>query len=103
MKKSIIALILSIALLVCMTACSGSKDPEPTPGGNTPPSVTQTIYEKLDGLADLNYQQIKLSIVMITGDIELSANYTLTQCNVSYSVEQLNILPVIITIESLIC
>lgn len=51
------------------------------------------IYKKLDGFADLNYQQIKLSIVTITGDIELSANYTLTQNNVSYSVEQLNMLP----------
>ena len=93
MKRSIIALILSIALLVCMTACSGSKDSEPTPGGDTPPLVAQTIYEKLDGFADLNYQQIKLSIVTVTGDIQLSANYTLTQSNVSYSVEQLNMFP----------
>ena len=98
MKKSIVALILSFALLMCMTACSGSKDPEPTPGGDTttptpPPPVTETIYDKLDDFADLNYQQIKLSIVTVTGDIQLSANYTLTPSNVSYSVEQLNMLP----------
>ena len=98
MKKTIVALILSFALLTCMTACSGSKDPEPTPGGDTttptpPPPVTETIYDKLDDFADLNYQQIKLSIVTVTDDIQLSANYTLTQNNVSYSVEQLNMLP----------
>ena len=98
MKKSIIALILSFALLMCMTACSGSKDPEPTTGGESttptpPPPVTETIYDKLDDFADLNYQQIKLSIVTVTGDIQLSANYTLMQSNVSYSVEQLNMLP----------
>ena len=96
MKKSIIALILSFVLLMCMTACSGSKDPEPTPGGDTTtptPSVTETIFDKLDDFADLNYQQIKLTIVTVTGDIQLSANYTLTQSNVSYSVEQLNMLP----------
>ena len=50
-------------------------------------------YDKLDDFADLNYQQIKLTIVTVTGDIQLSANYTLTQSNVSYSVEQLNMLP----------
>ena len=93
MKRSIIALVLSFALLMCMTACSGSKDPEPTPGGDTPPPVTQTIYEKLDEFADLNYQQIKLAVVTVTGEIQLSAKYTLTQSNVSYSVEQLNMLP----------
>ena len=100
MKKSIIALILSFALLMCMTACSGSKNPEPTPGGDTTPPtptptppVTETIYDKLDDFADLIYQQIKLSIVTVTGDIQLSANYTLMQSNVSYSVEQLNMLP----------
>ena len=98
MKKSIIALILSFVLLMCMTACSGSKDPEPTPGGDTTtpttlPPVTETVYDKLDDFADLNYQQIKLTIVTVTGDIQLSANYTLTRSNVSYSVEQLNMLP----------
>ena len=93
MKKIIILLITVAMLLMCMTACSGSKNPEPTPGGDTPPPVTQTIYEKLDRFADLNYQQIKLSIITVTGNMELSANYTLKQSNVSYSVEQLNMLP----------
>ena len=94
MKKSIIALILSFALLTCMTACSGSKkDPEPTPGGDNTPNVTETVYDKLDKFADLKYQQIKLAVVTVTGGIQLSANYTLTENNVTYSVEQLNMLP----------
>ena len=92
MKKSIIALILSIVLLICMTACSGTQNPEPTPDDSNSPA-TPTIYDKLDDFSDLNYQQIKLTIVTVTGDIQLSANYTLTQNNVSYSVEQLNMLP----------
>ena len=98
MKKIIISIVLLLSLLMCMTACSGSKNPEPTPGGDTttptPPSqATETIYDKLDDFADLNYQQIKLTIVTVTDDIQLSANYTLSQSNVSYSVEQLNMLP----------
>ena len=94
----IISAVLSVTILVGITLGSGSKDPEPTPSGDTttsvpPPHATETIYDKLDDFADLNYQKIKLTIVTVTGDIQLSANYTLTQSNVSYSVEQLNMLP----------
>ena len=96
--KKIISFILCIALLICMAACSKPKDPVQTTTGSSvsggdQPSVTQTVYEKLDGLADMTYQKIKLDIVTVTGDIQLSASYTLTENNVSYSVEQLNLLP----------
>ena len=93
--KKIIAFILTVALLVCMAACSKPKDPIHTTGGNqgNSPSATQTVYEKLDGFAALNYQKIKLDIKTVTGDIELSASYTLTKNEVTYSVEQLNLLP----------
>lgn len=97
MKKSIIALILFVALLICMTACSEAKNSELTTDGNITASpsaaVTETTYDKLDYLTNLNYQQIRLTIVTVTGDIQLSANYILTQNYVSYSVEQLNMLP----------
>ena len=118
MKNSIIALILLLALLMCMTACSGSDDPEPTPDDDSsistpgdditkptpdddtpeptptpPPAETETVYDKLNALADVSYRQVKLIVVTITGDVTLSASYTLTNSFVSYSVEQLNMLP----------
>ena len=93
--KKIIAFILTVALLVCMAACSKPKDPVQTTGGNqgNKPSATQTVYEKLDGFAAQSYRKIKLDITTVTGDIELSASYTLTKNDVTYSVEQLSLLP----------
>ena len=95
--KKIISFILILALLVCMAACSKPKNPAQTTGssvsGGDQPSVTQTVYEKLDDLAEIHYQKVELDIVTVTGDIQLSASYTLTKNNVSYSVEQLNLLP----------
>jgi hypothetical protein len=81
-----------------MASCKGTKGSEDMSSGDeavssSSPAATETIYDKLDDFADLTYQQIKLTIVTVTGDIQLSANYTLTQSNVSYSVEQLNMLP----------
>ena len=95
MKKLIISIVLLFALLMYITACSGSKDPEPTPGGSdTPtPPISQTIYERLDGLADKEYKKVKVGVVTNTDDIQLSAEYVLTQYNVLYSIEQLNLLP----------
>ena len=101
MKKIIILLITVAMLLMCMTACSGSKDPEPTPTPTptpTPPDdpnppVTQTVYDLLDDLADQDYSNIKIDITVTTGFAELYSNYVLTQSNVVYSIEKLNLLP----------
>ena len=97
MKKIIILLITVAMLLMCMTACSGSKNPEPTPTPTPPddpnPPVTQTVYDLLDDLADQDYSNIKIDIVVTTGFAELYSNYTLTQSNVVYSIERLNLLP----------
>lgn len=93
MKKIIISIVLSVVLLICMTACSEIKIPGLVPGGDITPPVSAKIYEKLDDFADINYQQINLDVITVTGGVQLSANYTLTQSDVIYSVEQLNILP----------
>ena len=95
MKKIIISMVLLFALLMCITACSGSKDPEPTPGGSdTPtPPIPQTVYEKLDSFVDKEYKKVKVGVVTNTDNIQLSAEYVLTQYNVLYSIEQLNLLP----------
>ena len=47
----------------------------------------------LDDLADQDYSNIKIDIVVTTGFAELYSNYTLTQSNVVYSIERLNLLP----------
>ena len=40
-----------------------------------------------------SYSKVKLDIKTVTGDVELNASYTLTSQKVTYSVEQLNLLP----------
>ena len=101
MKKIIILLITVSMLLACMTACSGLKNPKPTPGGDNPtpppddtnPPITQTVYDLLDDLTEKKYSNIEIDIVTTTGFAELYSNYVLTQSNVVYSIEMLNLLP----------
>ena len=97
MKKIIILLITVAMLLMCMTACSGFFNPEPTPTPTQPddsnPPVTQNVYDLLNDLADQDYSNIKIDIVVTTGFAELYSNYVLTQSNVVYSIERLNLLP----------
>ncbi|MBO5938596.1 MAG: hypothetical protein J6Q82_03755 [Clostridia bacterium] len=102
MKKIAIVLIVLSMLLMCMTACSGSGDPEPTPTltptqtpppDDTNPPITPTIYDLLDSLVDKDYSTIEIDIVTTTGFAELYSNYVLTQSNVVYSIEKLNLLP----------
>ena len=99
MKKIIILLITVAMLLMCMTACSGffNSEPTPTPTPTPPddpnPPITQTVYDLLNDLADQDYSNIKIDIVATTGFAELYSNYVLTQSNVVYSIERLNSLP----------
>lgn len=89
MKKTILFLI-CIALLIAMTACLGPQEPEPTPDPKPP---TPTVYEKLNGFAELSYRQIDISIVTVIGKVELSSNFALNSENVAYSIEKLNTFP----------
>ena len=57
------------------------------------PDTDKTVYEVLNDLSKQNYSKIELNITTLTGDIQLSASYVLTAHKVSYSVEQLNMLP----------
>ena len=53
----------------------------------------QTVYDLLNDLADRDYSNIKIDITVTTGFAELYSNYVLTQSNVVYSIERLNLLP----------
>jgi hypothetical protein len=57
------------------------------------PDTDKTVCDVLQGLSKQNYGKIKLNITTLTGDIQLNAEYILTSSDVSYSVEQLNMLP----------
>ena len=91
MKKIITSMILLLVLLICMTACSGLKDNKPTSGEDS--TVEQTVYEQLDALTDVHYKKVKVRVVTDTDNVQLFAEYVLTQYNVQYSIEQLNKLP----------
>ena len=99
MKKIIISIVLILALLMSFVAC-GDKDSNETPSdGDTTPPITQpsepqkTVYDVLNGFTKQSYKKIQLDITTLTDDIELEANYTLTEKKVEYSIEQLNLLP----------
>ena len=89
MKKIIILLITVAMLLMCMTACDGPTNHPTLP----PDNPKQTVYELLDDLANKNYSNIEIDIVITTEFAELYSNYVLTQNEVVYSVEKLNLLP----------
>ena len=119
MKKTIIVLIAVAVLLIGITVGSGLKNPEPPPTStstttempmqtspppstqtstqisedNTDTQVTQTVYDKLCELSEQEYSSIKIDIVVTTGFAELYSNYVLTQNNMVYSVDKLNLLP----------
>lgn len=80
MKKRLLILMLSVVLLIGMTACAEND-------------YHKMICEQLDNLADKSYQGVNLRVVTTMGDVQLSANYNLTQDNISYSIECFNTLP----------
>lgn len=101
MKKIIISILMLCALLVSMAGCALPENPTPTPPGGNPPSenppsenppAEQTVYEKLDSLAEKAYKRVSLSIVTNTNGIELCAEYMMSANNVIYSVEKLNLI-----------
>lgn len=100
MKKIIIALILMLALLMSFVACSdGNTNENSNTEGSSqqttpqPPYPEKTVYDTLNELSKQNYSKILLNITTLTGDIELGANYVLKATNITYSIEQLNLLP----------
>ena len=106
MKKLLIIFAALSMLLMCMTACSGSEDPEPTPDPKPNPapggsdssdssdsSDTESVYELLDELADEDYSRVDIDVEVETGFAKLYSNYSVTRSSVIYSIEKLNLLP----------
>jgi hypothetical protein len=87
--KKIISVVLLLAFLMCITACGGSGNP---PSGGNPPAEA-TVYEVLNTLANKSYAKVNVKIETQTEGVQLSAEYALTQSNVQYKIEQLNLLP----------
>ena len=109
MKKILLSIVLLLALVVSIASCN---KPSPTPSPQTTPSENQqttpgsqettgggteqtpkTVYEILQELSQKQYSQVKLNIKTQMDDIELNASYILKNTDVTYSVEQLNLLP----------
>ncbi len=106
MKKILLSIVLLLAVIVSVASCNFSTltppaettpaettpDSQQTTGGNTQ-ETPKTVWETLQELSQQRYSKVKLNIKTVTGDIELNASYTLTNSNVTYSIEQLNLLP----------
>ena len=95
MKKIILSFILVFTLLMTLVACSGSGGGTASsrPEGTKEPSVVDTLYDRLNDLAEASYSMVELHITTQSGDVELKGAYVLTPDQVTYSVEQLNLLP----------
>ena len=93
MKKGILSFMMIVTLLLCATACGDVTD-ETHLNTEQGTETEKTTYELLNDLAKQRYSKVKLDVVTVTGDVELKANYVLTEKNVTYSVEQLNLLPI---------
>ena len=116
MKRILLSIVLLLAMIISVASCN-KPDPAPSPqtttsesqqttpngqettpdsqettGGDTE-ETPKTVYEILQELSQKQYSQVKLNIKTIMDDIELNASYTLKNTNVTYSVEQLNLLP----------
>ena len=102
MKKILLSIVLLLAMIIAMVSCN-QPNPEPSPQTTTPDSeqtiggdiqeTPKTVWEILQELSQKQYSKVELDIQTVTGNIELNANYILTNSNVNYSVEQLNLLP----------
>lgn len=96
MKKAVITFMIVALLLACMTACAdfrGDKNPPSSNnGGSNVPNEAST-YELLAEMVDKDYSKIEIDIVTTTDFAELNSNYVLTQTNVAYTIEKLNLLP----------
>ena len=95
MKKIVVLLIAVSIFLMSGGACGELFEPLPTSTSlldNTSSSETKAIFELLDDLTEKDYSNIEINIVITTDFAELHSNYSLTQNNVVYSIERLNLL-----------
>ena len=97
MKKIMISVILLLAILTGLSACSKSGKDSSSPSSSNvetqAPEHEQSVCELLNGMTRVTYQKISLHITTRTGDMELEGRYSLTQSKVTYSVERMNLLP----------
>lgn len=105
MKKRIISIIAIFVLLSCFVACDQNGDQQDTETSSNAEQTTQpqetesgdeqnrSVYDILGAFAKQSYGKVTLDITTLTGDFTLSANYSLTANEVTYSVERLNMLP----------
>ena len=100
MMKKLLCLSIIISLLICAAGCknqSGNVSDEFPPSENTPPveapGEISLALSKLLELIEKPYSSVDVNIAVTTDIAELSARYTVTQSKVTYSIEQLNLLP----------
>lgn len=79
MKKSVLAIIMVLTMLLSFTSCI--------------PKKYESLYDSLNKLCDVNYNKITVDVTSITSDGLLNAEYVLTSNQVTYEIEKFNMLP----------
>ena len=87
MKRILLSIVLIIAMLICTASCNKSNSTSPIP------ETSKNVWETLQKLSQKQYDEVKLDIQTVTDDIVLNASYILANSHVTYSIEQLNLLP----------
>ena len=87
MKRILLSIVLIIAMLICTASCNKSNSTSPIP------ETSENVWETLQKLSQKQYDEVKLDIQTVTDDIVLNASYILANSHVTYSIEQLNLLP----------
>ncbi len=99
MKKIIISIFLVLTILMTFIACDDKGDNHNKDSGSNSdqsaptPGTEKTTYDILNELVSKSYSKVKLNVSTVTGGVELNAVYTLTNSEIIYSVEQLNLFP----------
>lgn len=85
MKKIFLHFIFIALFLCCSVSCFDDNN-------NLSSGDDEKVWEVLQQLSEKQYSTVMLKINTITDDIELNANYTLTNNEVVYSIEQMNVI-----------
>lgn len=96
--KKIVAILLSLMAISCLlTACTPiPPGGEPSPDGGSDGEDARdlkVVCDRLNTLSAMKYKKIHLTVTTVADDIELTASYILTGDIVTYSIQQLNLLP----------
>lgn len=95
--KIILISLLATAIVTCFISCDdfnvGGSSSDDTSQSVPGTDEVKSTYDLLNELSRIRYKTVDLSITTQTDDVELISTYSVSAEKISYSVQQLNLLP----------